>query len=394
MEGNAFRYWKNRIAQAVGLLVASSLCGLTPRASGADPKLEFTEIKIADMQVAFMSDECDSLAEKPAGVDQLDRTQTKRFVVFLDPTRIKRPKYSGFFNYVLYLEEIVPHGTTRWSECHIKVTPTGAFIDRTERAHFSVTLDSFVDSGEFKDFPIPSIADVNLIKVETNPTNPQQIPTLDLSEPGTIPISIENLSKMGVTVTGRIETTFTHPEYWENPDSATIQDGNDLHLAPGEKRTVYLHTQPKRFRALIATLKTFKPTEPHADLTSKFSYSSDVGGSIRSLSATHKVRFEPSIQSLALALLCGSLLGTLAGQFLPKMWKGWRMALNRTLRGLVFSTVAEVLALLLVGLGSRFVIFTFDLDPWQVLPVTVIGLLTSGGKELLSATGLKVKLEP
>ena len=92
--------------------------------------------------------------------------------------------------------------------------------------------------------------------------------------------------------------------------------------------------------------------------------------------------------SLIVALLAGSLLGTLATQFLPGTWKGLYALGQRAARGIVFSFVAELFAMLLVSLGSKFVILNFDLDPWQFLPVFFIGFAVSGGKEVLRYIGL------
>ena len=118
------------------------------------------------------------------------------------------------------------------------------------------------------------------------------------------------------------------------------------------------------------------------------SYSSDLGGVQRTKPVNIVVRFVPSLISLIVALLGGSLVGTVAAQFLPGTWKGFYAMGQRAARGIVFSFVAELFAMLLVALGSKFVILQFDLDPWQFLPVFFIGFAISGGKEVLSYIGL------
>jgi hypothetical protein len=141
--------------------------------------------------------------------------------------------------------------------------------------------------------------------------------------------------------------------------------------------------------ALLATLTSLKPEQAHDHLWLQVTYASEQGGVSKSTGELDiPVRFEPSLLNLLAALVMGSLLGTLASQFLPGVWKDTRSLLQQTGRALLFSLVAEIIAMLLVGLGSRFVIFTFDLDPWQFLPVLVIGLLVSGGKKLLDMVGI------
>ncbi len=135
-----------------------------------------------------------------------------------------------------------------------------------------------------------------------------------------------------------------------------------------------------------------KPDAVHETVTALISYSSDYGGVQRTKPVNIAVRFTPSLISLIVALFGGSLLGTLAAQFLPGTWKGLRTVAHMAARGIIFSLVAELFAMLLVALGSKFVILQFDLDPWQFLPVFFIGFAISGGKEVLSYIGL-VKAE-
>jgi hypothetical protein len=139
---------------------------------------------------------------------------------------------------------------------------------------------------------------------------------------------------------------------------------------------------------LLATLGSVKPDAVHETITAVISYRSDLGGVQRTKPVNILVRFVPSLISLIVALFSGSLLGTLAAQFLPGTWKGFYPMGQKAARGIVFSVVAELFAMLLVALGSKFVILQFDLDPWQFLPVFFIGFAISGGREVLIYMGL------
>ena len=131
-----------------------------------------------------------------------------------------------------------------------------------------------------------------------------------------------------------------------------------------------------------------KPDAVHETVTAVISYKSDLGGVQRTKPVNIVVRFVPSLISLIVALFAGSLVGTLAAQFLPGTWKGFNAMARMAARGIVFSFVAELFAMFLVALGSKFVILQFDLDPWQFLPVFFIGFAISGGKDVLSFIGL------
>jgi hypothetical protein len=191
-----------------------------------------------------------------------------------------------------------------------------------------------------------------------------------------------------VLVNPTAQTTTSNPDLWETVGVVTFSNDKVVRIAPGETVAIQLPLKPKRLPALLATLTSVKPDGVHDDVKVTLSYTSDFGGANREQHADIGVRFVPSLLNLFLALLGGSILGTLATQLLPGMWKGWRLAAQKAGRGLLFSFIAELFAMLLVALGSKLVIIQFDLDPWQFLPALFIGFVVSGGKEVLSYLGL------
>jgi len=89
------------------------------------------------------------------------------------------------------------------------------------------------------------------------------------------------------------------------------------------------------------------------------------------------VRFKPSIWGLILAVLLGSLFGSVLYQLYQRISKqdsnvSWYALYGL---GLAAGVIAEFLALVLVMGNSQFRLLGFELDPYQLLPAGLIGAL-------------------
>src|SRR4029077_21040873 len=84
------------------------------------------------------------------------------------------------------------------------------------------------------------------------------------------------------------------------------------------------------------------------------------------------IRFQPNVLALGTALGVGVLLGSLVllSRKKVKIWKPWLHAL---LTALLVGTILELVGMFLVAKDSKFVLFGFNLDPWQSLPVVLLG---------------------
>lgn len=364
---------------------------LAGQAAAVERVLVFDDVKKTDLQASFQSD-CVA-TPSPADIQTLQRVPTKRnaFLLYFDPGSIKPARFGKYFDYTFYVT-VAGSNPPAWYSCGTQVYTQGAFLDRFETAHFTVQVGSTTDDGSL-DVPLHSIAPRDFIEV-ASVTTPAKV---DLSQSTGIELSLHNLlPDQDLIVDPAISATASHPGYWVSTANVKLQDAlakEDIRIRPGETTLVrLLQLQPQKLPTLLATLGSVKPDSVHETVTAVISYRSDLGGVGRTKPVNIAVRFTPSLISLIVALLGGSLLGTLAAQFLPGTWKGLRPMAHKAARGIVFSFVAELFAMLLVALGSKFVILQFDLDPWQFLPVFFIGFAISGGKEVLSYIGL-VKAE-
>jgi len=347
-----------------------------------DKLLEIDEIKTADVTASF-DIQC-SASQSPDAVGQMRRVTTKgrKFALHFDPRTIVLGKFGQFFLYTFFLEDLQA-GQKRWYQCTAQVSSRGAFLDRNIVVLFRVSHGANVDEGELE-LPVHSIAKQDFIGVVT-----RDIPAkANLSSPSGLEVTVHNLlSEMDVVVDGKVQVSSDHPNYWKAVGLCDLGDGKQFRVRAGETRVIQLQIEPKKLPALLSTLTSVKPDGQHERLNVEVSYASDFGGPNRILLVPIQVRFVPSLASLVVALFAGSFLGTIAGQLLPNAWQGTKTVLKTAAKALVFSLVAELFAMLLVALGSRFVIIQFDLDPWQFLPVFFIGFVVSGGKEVLKYLG-------
>jgi hypothetical protein len=88
------------------------------------------------------------------------------------------------------------------------------------------------------------------------------------------------------------------------------------------------------------------------------------------------VRFRPSFWNLALAVLIGAFIGSGLGLLLskkdPAATLEWYKAM---LIALGLGIIAEALGMILVNGNSEFRLLGFELDPYQLLPASLIGVL-------------------
>lgn len=378
--------WPSREYQLKALaLCACVLLGSARRACAQnDLTLELDPVNNQNVDVSFKP-AIGVPADKPADTDLKEMTDTltlrHKYRVYADPRDIAPGKFSTFFLYDIYAFDTAAQ---RWSKFEVKAIPR-PFVDTRQTVHFTLTRAQSNDEGSI-DLPLHSFGG-QLINVPS-PSSPLKV---GVSSGGSVELQIQNLSPaLAVTVSKEAQLRIQNSRLWDSKTGEIeLNGGKDLSLSPGGSSSVTFSVIPNRMQALLATLTSLKPEQAHDHLSLQITYAAAEGGVGKSSGELNiPVRFEPSLLNLIAALVIGSLLGMFASQFLPGVWQGWRTLPKQAGRALLFSAVAEIIAMLLVGLGSRFVIFTFDLDPWQFLPVLVIGLLVSGGKKLLDVIGI------
>lgn len=379
-------FWSFRTYQlkplALGTCIFLACSGLARAQS--ELTLQFDPVNNQGVDVTF-EPAIGVATDKPSDADLKEMTDTltlrHKYRIYADLRDIAPGKFSTFFLYDIYALDTAAQ---RWSKFEVKAIPR-PFVDTRQTVHFTLTRIQASDEGSI-DLPLHSFGGQLLS------ASPQGFPLkVSVSSGGALELRVQNPSPtLAVTVSKQAQLRISSSKLWDSKTSdIELNGGKDLSLGPGATSSVTFSVVPNKMHALLATLTSLKPEQAHDHLWLQITYAAEQGGVVKSTGELDiPVRFEPSLLNLFAALVIGSLLGTFASQFLPGVWQGWRTLLQQAGRALLLSVVAEIIALLLVGLGSRFVIFTFDLDPWQFLPVLVIGLLVSGGKKLLDVIGI------
>src|SRR5215471_4244288 len=285
-------------------------------------------------------------------------TQKSKYKFYYDPTSVNWGKYCSCFSYTFYSER-----QGRWLQFDVKATPKHAFVDTRQRVIFIIGEGGQEADSGIVDLPLHSFEDepplIQTIKSKEEPLR------VHLSG-DTVEIPITNSAGLGVTVSDKAQLLLGQPALWDldqvSPDrTISIGGGNNFVVKAGMPSAIKFRIVPNKLKALVATLSSIKPDKPHDTLSVTIEYAADEGGAPKTLVMKDiGIRFAPSFFALGAALLLGSLLGTGASQFLPKAtWKGPAALLKQTGGNLIFSVVAEVVAILLVAGDSKFVLFNF-----------------------------------
>src|SRR5205807_1647616 len=189
-------------------------------------------------------------------------------------------------------------------------------------------------------------------------------------------------------VVSRAEIYFGHPGFW-NPPSGLIALSNkeEIIIQSGSSETLHLDLHPHRIYALFATWKHVKPDEGNDTVSLKIVYTSQFNPGIpHEILILIPIRFIPSFPNLGVFLLMGLMLGTLVRQMFFRIPIASLATLKTLATNLIFVVGIEALAMALVFLGSKFVLFGLELDPWQTITVFLIGFFVGlGGKKTLDA---------
>ncbi|HEV7765892.1 MAG TPA: hypothetical protein VGQ76_12890, partial [Thermoanaerobaculia bacterium] len=192
------------------LLVWTACLFLWARGAAAVERvLAFDDIKTTDLQANFQSD-CVA-TQPPANFHKLQRVPTKRNVFFLyfDPSLIEPARFGKFFDYTFYIA-LAGANPPVWYTCGTQVYTQGAFLDRSETAHFIVHVGNAIDDGAL-DVPLHSIASRDFLEI-TSVTKPAKV---DLSQSTGIELALHNLlPDQDLLVEPSIQATASHPGYW------------------------------------------------------------------------------------------------------------------------------------------------------------------------------------
>lgn len=301
-------------------------------------------------------------------------TGNRLFRIYVDLESVSFDDIYRFYRYRFYVKPHSQAVNSPGTLFMVRAQPTGDFQDIVHLVKVHVTRGNERDEGEVK-LPLHSFSSASFVEIS------KQAKPFDvhLASPTTLTIDLTNLlDDLPVQVIGEPEARSEHHEYWKSQPVLTLLAHGQEKLEIPSKGTVQaleMKVEPNPFRALTASLYPLQSGAPHEKVTLTVKHRSGLGGRERTLQVPVNLRFVPSFWGFLIAVAIGSFLGSWVPVLIPQASteiKSWPKAF---LAALVLGLAAEGLGMLLVTGGSKFVLLGFELDPFQVLPAVLIGLL-------------------
>lgn len=357
----------------VPLLVAMALLPL-PALANIDLKIDPVKFGGGTSEVRFHSQGCDIGVPLPENaVDRLMQKSTEHYIVFVDLSDIHSPESTDYTVYKFYVQS-KPGASGHAVTCLflVQAQPTGSFKDQIVEVHFQVGQTASFEDASMR-LPVHSTFSAEAM-LESPP--PETLPEVRPGSASNVGIKLINrLSDLPLVVERDVEVIPSHPFYWKATSGMLgVHGDSDLALSQGQtlENAIVLQLQPDPWKALGATFRPLAASKSHDKFFVNLSYFTR-GGFRRMLQVPVEVRFVPSLWSLLLAVLGGSLLGSLVPLVFSSGGRGILTWLQAFGAAFVVAILAWLVGLVMVSLDSRFRIFGIELDPFQIVPASLIG---------------------
>lgn len=298
-----------------------------------------------------------------------DQTTNGLFDYAIDTSDISWSADCRCFRY--YTLTVRTRRTGAISRHKFKAVPTGSFEDARVPVTLTIT-DGNASDDDGVSLPVasaPGLEPKPLVSIEPR-VKPEPISLGGVSEIG---LDLRNPSKVvSVQIPSPITITPADAGFWRSPPAITNAT-YPLTIAPNTAVQVTVRLEPKTRRAVETSLVPSVKEKEHSTLRIAIPYAN---AQFRERSGVAElklpVRFHPGIYVLVGSLFAGVVLGSLIPALAPARrprghW--WRAAATAA----VVAIALEALGMILVANNSKFMVFNFDLDPWQTLPVLLLG---------------------
>lgn len=262
--------------------------------------------------------------------------------------------------------------------------PSGSFLDRYADVRMEVRYGPADDAVASAQISLPVASAPGLEPTPLLGVGPITVP-VEVSLGGSTPIELavkNNVSGMSVLLTADIDVRPARVKLWKNLRANPPGGRVPFTLAPGAVQTLKIDAEPNLWQALQASFDPTKSDKLHTELKFEVRYTNPTfKGRDLAVPVVVPILFKPSAIALFFALLSGVLLGSLVR--LLASWRGpigawsrWSRWSRATLTALVVGIILQVVGALMVYNNSKFVVFSFNLDPFQTLPVLALGICT------------------
>jgi hypothetical protein len=341
-------------------------------AAGAAPafavELELLRFPVEGGELRFKTSAPRELAELPidregAGVQTV---VTPHYTVYADLDSIEYAERGGYFRYRMYVEPR-PGTSGQAAGFIVKGIPVGSFPP--QMGDVELTLDS-TEQGTIT-LPVFSLDEPKYLEVKEW-TEPEEI---ELPGGGQVFVPLDNLLRLPVKV-----LEMQQPESGSLWRKATLQrpgmtEFKPFQISPGAKtrNLLALDLQPGPqaiFKALFSKVRAREHDTVQAALVCATPWENLPR---QTLIIAVPVRFVPWPPILFLSVAFGTLLGSFIPVLLGRRDRvRW---LRAFLLSLLVAFVFEVVAMVLVQFDSQFRLLGFEMDPFQLLPASLIGMV-------------------
>jgi hypothetical protein len=334
--------------------------------------LQVGTARVPGGEFRFRTDFSEPVDQLPFAVqgDDVEVVSTPEYNVYIDLDEIRPTKY-GSFRYVFFARPAHAAGGPLTSFV-VHGEPAGSFLAQMAETDLLLSDGDRVNAQKRIQLPIFSFESGPYLE-SVSWTVPQDV---ELAGETEVRIPLKNLlPKWPVSVLAvRVAKS---KQMWQQ---ATLlmrgsEETRPFDLKPAETLddALTLHLEPAAGRAFVKALFARDRKKEHDSIGVSIDYDTQ-WGLRRTLEVQVPVRFVPWPPLLFLAVGSGTLLGSMAPVLAGRRKRvRWPKAFAASL---VTGIVVELIAILMVQLNSEVRILGFDLDPFQLLPALLIGIVS------------------
>jgi hypothetical protein len=334
------------------------------------------DANLSDGHVHFKPGACDvQPAASLQNLQQMAQEGTPTYSLFVDNN--KTSLFYGSFVYEFYVVRKSALPPAQMCVFRVLANPSGIFVDQVAEIGFHLTEGAKPTENATITIPLHNTSYKQPILQAQPPT-----PFARVSLGGKYPVAVKVsnlLNGLQVAING-VAATPDNPGYWQVPPQAALnfsQPGTTA-LQPGQTLDTGIEVTlvPNRWHALGASIFPLAPDKAQETVHLSIAFSTP-GGIPGTLEVPMPLRFRPSFWNLAFAVFIGAFIGGGLGLLLPNKKDAgaaleWYKAMPIAL-GL--GIVAEAIGMILINGNSEFRFLGFELDPYQLLPASLIGVL-------------------
>jgi hypothetical protein len=296
-----------------------------------------------------------------------DQTTNGLFQYGIDTTELRWAEDCRCFRYyVINVRSSVTGLVTRHK---FKALPSGTFDDQSaQKMILTISEGGRSDTDDIA-LPVGSAPGLQPQTLQVASSHPLE--SVSLAGATELHLTIHNNGGMPVVISV-VSVVPDQSELWAGPPSLESA-GMPLSLAAHGSGSVKVIVTPQTRRAIGVSWPPTDSTQNHTTFAVEVLYDNPKFQNRQAqVSLVVPIRFQPNLFALAVALAVGVGLGSLVLLWTKRVtW--WRPWLRAVMTALAVGVILELAAMLLAAKDSKFVLFGFSLDPWQTVPVILLG---------------------